>query len=60
MSEHITIPAHLVAQMKRLEPQHCPLCTRSYEDKDVKLVGQIKWHCFCGYCGAIYFIEVEA
>lgn len=51
---------------RQLIPARCPNCGSLYEasEKDVKKLEpehaeQIRWHCFCGMCGAIYTIEVE-
>jgi hypothetical protein len=53
-------------ELEKLEPYCCPNCAQKYSavEKDVKRLEpenaeQLRWHCFCGACGAIYVIEVE-
>jgi hypothetical protein len=52
----------LLRQLMRLEPEFCPNCSREV-DKPKRLEPEHKlkvcWQTFCGYCGAIYRIEVE-
>jgi hypothetical protein len=55
----------IVEQLRQFEPEHCPNCAGQYQRKDVKELpaehdDQIRWHCFCGWCGGIYTIEIEA
>lgn len=58
-------PLHPIRkQLYRLEPEYCANCGRDLERKDVKEMKphhakQIRWQTFCGYCGAIYVVEVE-
>jgi len=52
----------LLRQLAQLEPEFCPNCGKEV-DKPKRLKPererQIRWQTFCGYCGAIYSIEVE-
>ena len=54
----------LLQELRALAPEHCPYCAGAYLPKDVKELTpehgeQVRWSCFCGWCGAIYTIEVE-
>ena len=44
-------------------PDFCPNCSVPFEGKDVKELEpenneHVRWSTFCGYCGAIYTIEI--
>jgi hypothetical protein len=51
-------------ELGRFEPEFCANCGREFENGDVKKQKprhdeQLRWQTFCGYCGAIYTVEIE-
>lgn len=53
-------------ELSVFEPEFCPNCGRGFDHqyKGVKKLTpghdeQCRWSTFCGYCGAIYTVEIE-
>jgi ribosomal protein S27AE len=58
-------PSRIQKELEQFPPQYCPNCGGEFLAGQVKNLPtenneQVRWSTFCGFCGGIYTVEIEA